>query len=159
MNTKLKNLSLMTLIILTCVFTAFTQESMMMSSSESTAEGAGAMMMADSTPQVIGGKVDFTDLKAAGVLAAKGPVVLFFYATWCPTCRVAIEDINANLDQLGDVTVVIVDYDKNSDLKTKYKITYQHTFVQIDEKSNKLAVWNGGGVGNILKNIVRAEEE
>lgn len=129
--------------------------SMMMSSSEE--EGTGAMM-SDVVKPAVGNKIDFKDLKSARMLAEKGPVVLFFYATWCPTCNAAMKDIDKDPGRLGDVTVVIVNYDKERDLKAKYKITYQHTFVQIDNQGNPLAVWNGGGVDEILKHVVHTME-
>jgi thiol-disulfide isomerase/thioredoxin len=95
----------------------------------------------------------YSDLKAAQALAATRPTVLFFAADWCPTCRAALKDFEANGSRLGDIAVVIVDYDKNPDLKARYGITAQHTFVQVDAKGARLARWNGGGVDEILKNI------
>jgi thioredoxin 1 len=129
---------------------------MMMKASDTT-EGAGAMMADDSEPAT-GGKIPFTDLEAARAIAAKGPAILFFYADWCPTCRIAMKDIEENGKKLGDITIVVVNYDKARDLRKQYMVTYQHTFVQIDENGGKLAIWNGGGVNTILKNILRQGE-
>ena len=69
----------------------------------------------------------FTTLGDAKALAAQGPTVLFFAADWCPTCEAALRDINANGGKLGDVTVVVVDYDTPAELKKRYGVTYQHT--------------------------------
>ena len=104
---------------------------------------------------MLGGKVPFTNLEDARALAEKGPTVLFFNADWCPLCRADLADIDARISDLGDVTVVVVDYDHAGDLKTKYGVTYQHTYVQIDGKGEKLALWSGGGVDRILKRILR----
>ena len=101
--------------------------------------------------------VTYTSLKDAGMLAEEGPVVLFFHASWCPTCKTAMKELEAGKSDLKDITVVIVDYDKYKSEKRKYGITYQHTFVQIDEKGNELAKWNGGGLEEILSRIVREE--
>lgn len=127
---------------------------------QETAPGTGSMMMsaaeADSkSPRFApstGRKVIFTSLADAQALAAQGPVVLFFAADWCPTCIGALRDINANGSRLGDITVVVVDYDSASDLKSRYGVTSQHTFVQIDAGAGRLAAWNGGGVDAILRN-------
>jgi len=99
----------------------------------------------------------YTSLKDAQRQAKKGPVVLFFHATWCPTCKEAMMDLVTRKSDLGDVTVVIVDYDKYKSEKRKYGITYQHTFVQIDEKGKVLAQWSGGGVDEILSHVVHEE--
>jgi len=128
----------------------------------STAKDTGAMMSAqakdESSPRFAkstGKKVIFSNLAAAQALAEKGPTVLFFAADWCPTCRVALNDINANGARMNQITVVVVDYDKAADLKAKYGVTSQHTYVQIDARGGKLAIWNGGGVDDIVKNVKR----
>jgi thioredoxin 1 len=103
-----------------------------------------------------GMKVAYRSLMAAENLAAKKPTVLFFAADWCPSCQADLKDINANGSKLGSVNVVVVDYDKSADLKAKYGITVQDTFVQIDSMGAKQAIWNGGGVDGILKNLAKA---
>ena len=86
--------------------------------------------------------------------------VLFFYANWCPTCKPADQNFKANLDKIPeDVTVIRVNYNDTDtdqaekDLAKKYGITYQHTFVQIDENGNEITKWNGGKIEELLKNI------
>jgi len=101
--------------------------------------------------------VTFTNLKDAQMQTEKGPVVLFFHASWCPTCKAAMMDLEARKPELKDVSVVIVDYDKYKSEKRKYGITYQHTFVQIDSKGKELAKWSGGGVDEIMSHVVRGE--
>lgn len=90
------------------------------------------------------------------MMSAQGPTLLFFAADWCPTCRVALKDIDANGARLNGITVVVVDYDNAADLKRRYGVTTQHTFVQIDARGNRIAIWNGGGVDAIVKNAKRA---
>jgi thiol-disulfide isomerase/thioredoxin len=101
-----------------------------------------------------GMKVLFRDLKSAQALAARNPTVLFFAADWCPSCQADLKDINANGRRLGKVDIVVVDYDKSRDLKARYGITVQDTFVQIGKDGSKLAIWNGGGVDGILAHLV-----
>lgn len=77
-------------------------------------------------------------------LASKGDVVLFFRATWCPTCKALDEDIKANISKIpSGLTILDVDYDKYTELKKKYGVTYQHTMVQIDSNGNLIAKWSG----------------
>jgi thiol-disulfide isomerase/thioredoxin len=153
----MKHVTLFLTVLFSCTITAFSEEpvtgpSMMMDASE----GTGTMMSAYE-PMVEGGKVQFTDLEAALKRAAEGPTVLFFYADWCPTCRAAMKDIDDEIDKLGDITIIVVDYDSAKDLRKKYSITYQHTYVRIDADGKTLLIWNGGGVDSILSHIKREE--
>lgn len=116
--------------------------------SESMGMEQGAMM---------GGLEDFTGLDNAMVQAESQPVVLFFYATWCPSCQVSIKDLKAREGEFGKIQVLIVNYDKSDELKMKYGVTYQHTYVQIDSSGNALEVWNGGDTDELLANT-RVEE-
>ncbi len=86
--------------------------------------------------------------------------VLFFYASWCPTCIPADGDFVKNISLLpSDVTVIRVNYnDPDTDteekaLATKYGITYQHTYVQIDASGNVVTKWNGGATKELLAKI------
>jgi thiol-disulfide isomerase/thioredoxin len=110
-----------------------------------------ALRVAKST----GKKVIFTTLADVQALAAKGPTILFFAADWCPNCQADLKDINANGDKIGDVNIVVVDYDMAKDLEKTYGVTVQDTFVQIDASGNRLGIWNGGGVAMIKTRLVR----
>ena len=121
--------------------------------------GKDLMMSFDPDSFYKGGKTDFTTLDDAKSTAKNGPVVLFFYASWCPTCQSAVSEIDRNLDKLKNITLFIVNYDKEKDLKNKYKITYQHTFVQIDPEGKQLVIWNGGGIDKIIDNVVTERKE
>ena len=88
--------------------------------------------------------------------ASTGRVVVFFHAGWCPTCSQAQKDLQANFDQVPqDVTILKTDYDTSKDLKTKYGVTMQDTWVQVDSSGNSLAKWNSGGEGvkTLLANL------
>jgi thioredoxin 1 len=76
--------------------------------------------------------------------AEEGDVVLFFRASWCPTCRALDANIRSNLNAIpAGVTILDVDYDNSTALKQKYGVTYQHTFVQVDASGNQIAKWTG----------------
>lgn len=77
--------------------------------------------------------------------------VLYFWAVWCPTCKIAnAEFINREDEIPEDVVVFKVNYDTETELKKKYNITYQHTFVYIDDNGNEITQWNGGGIRELL---------
>lgn len=76
--------------------------------------------------------------------AETGDVVLFFHASWCPSCRGLNADIEKNLDAIpSGVSILKVDYDKETELKKKYAVTYQHTLVQVDKDGNLIKKWSG----------------
>lgn len=92
--------------------------------------------------------------------AASARRVLYFYASWCPTCIPANADFEKNASMLpSDLTLIRVNYnDPDTDaeekaLATKYGITYQHTFVQIDSEGKEITKWNGGATKELLANI------
>ncbi|MDO8626109.1 MAG: thioredoxin family protein [Candidatus Magasanikbacteria bacterium] len=77
-------------------------------------------------------------------LANTGKVVLFFKASWCPSCRSLDLDILKNLNAIPkDVAILKIDYDSSDDLKKKYGVTYQHTFVQVDAQGQMITKWSG----------------
>ena len=78
-----------------------------------------------------------------------GDVVLFFNASWCPTCKATVESLDADGVPAG-LTVVSVDYDAATDLKKQYGVTVQHTFVQVDEQGNQLAKFSGAPSGEAI---------
>ena len=86
--------------------------------------------------------------------AAGSKVVLFFYAPWCPFCRAADADFQAHGDKIPvGVTVLKTSYDNETALKQKYGVTYQHTFVQIDNNGNLVTKWISGDTDQLAKNI------
>lgn len=101
--------------------------------------------------------MDFKDMEKSMMLAESAPTVLFFYASWCPSCRAGEKDINMNASNLEGINIIQVDYDNSKELQKKYGITSQHTFVQIDPTGEALAKWNGGGSKEILENLVKKE--
>ena len=81
---------------------------------------------------------------AARKLAADKRVVYFFAASWCPTCKATYEELKVSaMKAPKDLAVVVVDYDREKDLKAKYGVTYQHTFVAIGPMGEKRSVWSG----------------
>lgn len=77
--------------------------------------------------------------------AEEGQVVLFFRASWCPTCRALDSDIKASLEDIPDgVSILEIDYDTALDLRQKYGVTNQHTLVQVDATGTLMKKWSGG---------------
>lgn len=86
------------------------------------------------------GYVDLNDVD----FAAATNRVLFFHASWCPTCKSLDTDIRANESDIpSDLTIFKVDYDSFTDLKKQYVVTTQHTLVQVDADGNLIQKWLG----------------
>jgi len=68
-------------------------------------------------------------------LLGEAPIILNFYAAWCPTCRRIKSDISKNLASYPKGTIILeVNYDTQTDLKSQYGVTNQTTFVFLDGK-------------------------
>lgn len=87
--------------------------------------------------------------------ANDGDVVLFFNASWCPTCKALRDNIESNLENIpSGVSILKVDYDNSTELKQKYGVTYQHTFVQVDAEGNMINKWSGSAtLDSLVSNI------
>ncbi len=85
----------------------------------------------------------------AATFHESGDVVLFFNASWCPTCKATVDSLEAEGTPAG-LTVVSVDFDAATDLRQQYGVTVQHTFVQVDEQGNELAKFTGAPTGEAI---------
>jgi thiol-disulfide isomerase/thioredoxin len=75
---------------------------------------------------------------------ADGTNIIFFHAPWCPTCKAAEVDINANLSGVpAKFNILKTDFDTSTSLKQKYGVTSQSTFVKVDKDGNKISMGNG----------------
>ncbi len=101
--------------------------------------------------------IEFKDSGQAMMLAEEKPTVLFFNASWCPTCKAAREDFTAHAADLTGINLVLVDYDNSDALQMKYGVTYQHTFVQIAADGTAISTWNGGATKELLEHTMMKE--
>ena len=81
--------------------------------------------------------------------------ILFFHASWCPECRAFETAINESEIPKG-VQILKVDYDSSADLRQRYGVTIQSTFVKVNEFGERESSWVGYGkdksVDAILEN-------
>lgn len=94
----------------------------------------------------------------ATTIASQGytQTILFFHAAWCPECRAFEQAIESSAIPDG-VQIVKVDYDTATELRQKYGVTLQSTFVEVAADGSKKALWVGYGkdksVEAILENL------
>lgn len=86
---------------------------------------------------------------------AYSETILFFHAPWCPECR-GFEKAIARDDIPAGVQILKVDYDSSTDLKKKYGVTIQSTFVSVDSDGNKLKLWSGYGKSKSVDAILES---
>ncbi len=130
--------------------TAMMEKDSMMDAKEKTMAEKDAVMEAEKA----GMYTDYSPSSLAEATKNGGKAVLFFWASWCPDCKAANADFLANADKIPhNVTVLKTNYDTEKALKTKYGVTYQHTFIQVDAGGNQISRWNGGGVAELVSNL------
>lgn len=67
-------------------------------------------------------------------------ILLFFHATWCPSCKALDADIVANADSIpAGVEIYKVDYDTSTALKRQYGVTTQHSIIEITASGEALS--------------------
>jgi len=83
-------------------------------------------------------------------------IILNFSADWCPSCQALKKDIKSNLKNIpSSVAIYEVDYDTEMKLRTKYKVTTQHTSVEIKSDGTLVKKWSGSPT---LQDILRRIE-
>lgn len=81
--------------------------------------------------------------------------VIFFYAPWCPECRAFDAEIIGSAGDIPNGTQILkLDYDSSTDLRQKYGVTLQSTFVAVDSDGNQLNKWVGYGEDKALNTIL-----
>ncbi len=88
-------------------------------------------------------------------LAQKGTTVVIFFATCCPNCIMTLTELSQNWDKIDpSITRVVADYDVERDLKAAFGVTYQDTFVLLDQAGTAKTLWNAGGIEGLHKNAL-----
>jgi thiol-disulfide isomerase/thioredoxin len=92
----------------------------------------------------IAGYISYETYSAAPEKYSASKVVLFYNAYWCSTCKAARDGFESGLDEIPeDLTIVLVDFDENTEMRKKHDVIVQHTFIQIDSAGNELQRWYG----------------
>lgn len=106
-------------------------------------EATGTMMKSEGMISGAGTYQAYSPEKVAKY-AATGKVVLFFHASWCPSCKVLDADIRLHLSDIpATLTILDVDYDTSTAMKKQYGVTFQHTLVEVDASGNLIKKWSG----------------
>ena len=72
----------------------------------------------------------YTATALAEAQKADKPVALHFHADWCPTCRAQDKTFQSLRKEQGlDITVLVVNYDTEKDLKRRFNVRTQSTII------------------------------
>ena len=83
-----------------------------------------------------------------------GTNIIFFNASWCPSCRALEKDITNNITDIPNgVTILKADYDSQTALKQKYGVVRQHTLVVVDQNGNEIKTLTG--LTNTLEQVLQ----
>lgn len=138
---KLKSLSLMLFVSLVAVGCQSIPPNSNQSSNSATireASVAAQNILSQSlvTNALESGKfVAYTDALAQTLAETASPHVIFFHANWCSWCREREKEILENIEALPENTKILkADFDEALDLRTKYGVTTQDTFIFVDSQ-------------------------
>lgn len=126
---------------------------------QSTGQGDGtATEPPTADPSKAGG--EYLDIRKVAIADANNDeVFLFFHAPWCPQCRSVESGINSDGVPEG-VTIIKVDYDTNQELRAKYGVTLQTTFVKVTkggELIDKFVAYNDPQFSSVVRDFINKE--
>ena len=108
-----------------------------------TTVAADAMKKEEASAATHGTYVTLADYNANASKFADSKKVYFFHASWCPICKGINAEIEADITKVpAGVTIIKTDFDTSLDLRKKYGVTTQYTFVQFDGNGTQLAKWS-----------------
>lgn len=77
------------------------------------------------------------------IIPESGDTILFFHASWCPLCKAA----KKNFSEQGIpawLTLLELDFDTEDELKQKYAILTQNSYVYVSPDGTAIKRWIGG---------------
>lgn len=98
--------------------------------------------------------ITVADYNANKSMYADARKVYFFHATWCPICQSIDKAVSADPSKLPEKVVLIkADFDKELDLRKKYGITQQYTFVEFDSQDKQVSKWLSTSFDDLIKTL------
>lgn len=114
----------------------------------------GESMDKDAAMSKQGSYVTLVDYDKDPSKYADSKQVYFFHASWCPICQGIDKEINADMSKIpAGVTLIKTDFDSSTELRQKYGVTTQYTFVQVDKNGNETAQWSATSLDDAINGI------
>lgn len=113
-----------------------------------------SMMKDDGAMAKQGGYITLADYNKDPAVYNNETKVYYFHASWCPSCKAIDEEIKADAAKIpAGVVLIQTDFDSETELRQKYGVTYQHTFVQVDNNGNSVAKWSATSLDDVVAGI------
>lgn len=114
----------------------------------------GESMDKEDTMSKSGSYVSLSEYNKDPSKYADSKKVYFFHASWCPICKNIDTAINADMSKIPEgVTIIKTDFDDATDLRQKYGVTTQYTFIQVDGSGNEMAQWSATSLDKAIDGI------
>jgi thiol-disulfide isomerase/thioredoxin len=98
--------------------------------------------------------ISLSDYQANPELFESANKVYFFHASWCPICQSIDKELQNDPTKVPNgVTIIKTDFDKFTDLRQKYGVTTQYTFVQVDANDAQVAKWTATSADKAIAGI------
>ena len=149
--TTVISLAIISLIVIALVFTLVAQKADAPAADRSNKELSPNSSQATSQN---GQYIDYDEVRLA---SSKDDNYIFFHAPWCPQCRAIENSINAGGQIPEGVTIYKLDYDSNQELRRKYGVTLQTTFVKVDNRGNfidKYVAYDSPSIKSVVENFI-----
>lgn len=131
-----------------------TEEAAIQDKEETTPENEKKSTMNDASISERGSYVTLADYNLNPSKYSTSKQVYFFHASWCPICQSIDKKISADITKIpAGVTLIKTDFDSNTELRKKYGVTTQYTFVQVDENGNEIKQWSASSLSKAIDGI------
>ncbi|WP_293003052.1 thioredoxin family protein [Nevskia sp.] len=102
-----------------------------------------------------GGIAPYTAEAYGQALQSGAPVLLQVHAEWCPTCRAQAPVVKSlvNDPKYANVTVLVVDFDRQKDVRKQFNVSRQSTLVLFaggQEVARATGITSKGDIGALL---------
>ena len=133
---------------------AMAKEDITATTEESAMKKDNDAMMQDDAMSKHGSYVTLATYNSDPAKYADTKKVYFFHASWCPICQGIHKEIEADMSLIPTgVTLIKTDFDSSTDLRQKYGVTTQYTFVQVDNSGNETAQWSATSLAKAIAGI------
>jgi len=114
----------------------------------------GDTMEKDDAMSKSGSYVTLAGYSANPTKYADSKKVYFFHASSCPICQGIDKEINADMSKIpAGITLIKTDFDNSTELRQKYGVTTQYTFVQVDNNGSETAQWSATSLDKVIAGI------
>lgn len=125
--------------------------------SDSSQAGSNSKVTTTSNPALRTAQAgNYVDYREGIIEETKGVKLVFFHAPWCQQCRMIEKGIEEQ-GVPGGVTIIKADFDTSNDLRKKYEVTLQTTFVKVDDQGNlikKYVAYNEPSIESVRRELL-----